>query len=602
MDGRNQNQRTREEILAEYTRWMVEATEDVDVITELKAMEGKEELIEDAFYKELSFGTGGLRGTIGAGTNRLNIHTVRKASQGLAEYINTSVNGEKSIVIARDSRIKSDLFSRAAAGVFSANGIKVHYFEDIMPTPVLSFAIRELRATAGVVITASHNPKEYNGYKVYGSDGCQITTEAAKTIQERIRSVDVFSDVKYEAADSGFIRGLVKAVGTSVYEKYIDAVLNQSVLYGDTIDTNASIVYTPLNGTGLKPVMDVLERAGYKNITVVQSQADPDGTFPTCPKPNPEVESTMEEGLKVCREVGADILIATDPDADRCGIAVKSDSAGTDYRLLTANETGLLLLDFICAQRLQHKTMPDYPVFMKTIVTNDMAEKVAKSYGVETINTLTGFKFIGEQISALEQQGRESDHIFSFEESYGYLTGSYVRDKDGVLAAYLIAEMFSLYKTRHFSILERLDQLYAQLGYCLNTQHSYEFKGSSGMATMTAIMDRLRSGGIDEMNQILNGTPTVGILSQEKDSRVNRIARLEDYKQGINGLPSSNVLKFYISSKEGENEASIVIRPSGTEPKLKVYVCVSGSSESEAKAAEQEISGNLERFIQEGMN
>ena len=586
-----------------YELWLANATED-NLKTELEEMD--ETTITDSFYKDLSFGTGGLRGTIGAGTNRMNVYTVRRASQGLSDYLlsstaattaatshtadthastapSTTLNtgtakakdGRISVVIARDSRIKSDLFAKAAAGVFAANGIHVYYFDDIAPTPLLSFAVRELHATAGVVITASHNPKEYNGYKVYGSDGCQITTEAARSIQAHISAVDVFTDVRYMSSDSAFIAGNVEAeavesVPENIYDSYLSAIKQQSVIYNESIDKNVSIVYTPLNGTGLKPITDVLSSSGYNNITVVESQSSPDGTFPTCPKPNPEERSAMEEGLTTCRTVKADLLIATDPDADRCGIAVRTTSS--DYRLLSANETGLLLLDYICSQRKRHHTLPSMGVFLKTIVTNDLAEKVAASYGLETINTLTGFKFIGEQLSILEAQGRENRFVFALEESYGYLSGTYARDKDGVLAAFLIAEMFSFYHSYGITLTQRLEQIYKTFGFCLNTQHSYSFPGASGMERMNGIMSSFRSN------------PPRLLADQH-------VEKVEDYSAGIGGLPKSNVLKYYTQY------SSVVIRPSGTEPKLKVYISARAISESAANDVEQAITAQIEERV-----
>ncbi len=576
-----------------YALWLEKATED-GLKPELQAMD--DQAIKDAFYKDLTFGTGGLRGIIGPGTNRMNVYTVRCASQGLADYllstpsssanssysassasdahtvnaVRSTEDGKRiSIVMARDSRIKSREFSDAAIGVFAANGIHVYAFDDIAPTPLLSFAVRYLHASAGIVITASHNPKEYNGYKVYGSDGCQITTEVARSIQECINSVDIFDTTYPMPWTTAKNYGLMEAVDKSVYEAYIQSVMNQSVLYNDTIDKSASIVYTPLNGTGLKPVTDVLHSSSYNNITVVESQAVPDGTFPTCPKPNPEEQSAMEKGLKACRECSANLLIATDPDADRCGIAIKD---GSDYRLLTANETGLLLLDYICSQREAHHTLPENGLFIKTIVTNDLAEKIAESYGLKTINTLTGFKFIGEQISALEKAGKEADFIFAFEESYGYLTGSYVRDKDGVLAAFLICEMYSFWQSAGVSLLQRLERIYKSFGFCLNTQHSYKFEGAEGMSRMKSIMQSFRT------------TPPTTLADQH-------VKIVEDYSEGLNGLPPSDVLKIY------SQYSSVVIRPSGTEPKLKVYISVTATNEANAQSVEDLISSQIEERI-----
>lgn len=556
--------RTKEDIRTEYNRWQDEA---ISLKSELNVMD--ESTKEDSFYRNLAFGTGGLRGVIGAGTNRMNVYTVAKASQGLANYVNAHYNNP-SIAIAFDSRIKSDLFSQTAAGVFAANNIKVHIYNELMPTPCLSYAVRALGCSAGIVITASHNPSKYNGYKVYGEDGCQITTEAAEAILSEIDKVDIFDDVKTLEFDRAVESGTIQYISDDIYASFTEEVKKQSMLFGDEIDRNVSIVYSPLNGTGLKPVTRALSEAGFTNITVVEEQKNPDGNFPTCPYPNPEIREAMELGLQYCERTGADLLLATDPDADRCGIAVRD---GNDYNLLTGNEVGLLLLDYICSQRVKHNKMPKNPVFVKTIVTMDLAEKIASHYGVETINVLTGFKFIGEQIGLLETAGREDDYICGFEESYGYLTGTYVRDKDAVNAAFMICEMFAFYKTRGISLVEKLDNIYATYGYCLNTLYSFEFDGAAGMQKMAEIMRRLRGEcSLD------------GIAGYE-------VRQLLDYSVGIDGLPKSDVLKFLFDF------GSVVVRPSGTEPKLKAYVSVTGDGEEQAKEIEQEIAKALKERV-----
>ena len=543
----------------EYERWLEYAT-DADIKTELEKMD--EAAIEDAFYRDLAFGTGGLRGTIGAGTNRMNVYVVAKASQGLANYL-LSTSIAPSVVIGYDSRIKSDVFARTAAGVFAANGIAVHFWPQLLPVPTVSFATRELGASAGVMITASHNPSKYNGYKVYGADGCQITTEAAASILSCISALDIFADVKSMDFDEAVDAGKVKYIDPSVLISFIEAVKSQSVLFGDPIDRDVAIVYSPLNGTGLVPVTRVLEESGFTNITVVEEQRNPDGNFPTCPYPNPEIREAMELGLEYCKKTGADLLLATDPDCDRCGIAVKT--AAGDYQLLTGNEVGLLLLDFICAQRTKHEKMPTHPTFVKTIVTMDLAEKIADHYGVKTVNVLTGFKFIGEVIGRMED---EQNYICGFEESYGYLTGSYVRDKDAVNAAFMICEMFAYYKTHGLSLLEKLQQIYNEYGYCLNTLHSYEFPGSAGMEKMSEIMQGFHKG-VDEIAGM-------------------KVERTEDYSKGLNGLPASDVLKYFTSS------GSVVIRPSGTEPKLKAYISVTAADRAAAEEVERKIVSDLE--------
>ena len=544
----------------EYQRWLAHVT-DQELLSELRSMDAA--AMEDAFYRDLTFGTGGLRGTIGAGANRMNIHVVARASQGLANWLGEGA----SVIIGYDTRIKSDLFARTAAGVFAANGILVRLWPEPLPVPTVSYAVRALGACAGVMITASHNPAKYNGYKVYGPDGCQITTEAAAEILAEIMRVDLFTDVKSMDFDAALAEGRIQQIDSGVLTAFLEEVKRQSVLFGDEIDRDVAIVYSPLNGTGLKPVTRALSESGFTNITVVEEQREPDGNFPTCPYPNPEIREAMELGLQYCERTGADLMLATDPDCDRCGIAVKAPDGS--YRLLSGNEVGLLLLDYICSRRIRHSRMPAHPVFVKTVVTMDLAEKIAASYGVETVNVLTGFKFIGEVIGRLEQAGRVSDYICGFEESYGYLTGSYVRDKDGVNAAFMISEMFAFYKTRGVSLLDKLRELYANYGYCMNTLHSYEFPGSAGMEKMRAIMAAFRRAP-----EYIGG---------------KKLLRIEDYGLGLNGLPKSDVLKFYT------DDASVVIRPSGTEPKLKTYISVTAENEEAARRIEEKISGELEK-------
>jgi len=541
----------------EYERWLAEVG-DSELLDELKSM--TETKIEDAFYRHLAFGTGGLRGTLGAGTNRMNTFVVARASLGLAHYIGRG----GSVVIGYDSRLKSDVFARTAACVFAACGVKVHIWPELLPVPTVSYAVRRLGASAGVMITASHNPAQYNGYKVYGPDGCQITTEAAAAILAEINRLDLFRDVRLIPFEKGLSDGSISYIDESVLTAFLGEIKNQSVLYGDEIDCNVAIVYTPLNGTGIKPVTRALSEAGFGNITVVEEQRAPDGHFPTCPYPNPEIREAMELGLQYCRRTGADLLLATDPDCDRCGIAVRAPDGS--YQLLSGNEVGLLLLDYICAQRIKHGTMPAHPTFVKTIVTMDLAEKIADHYNVKTVNVLTGFKFIGEVIGKMED---ERDYICGFEESYGYLTGSYVRDKDGVNAAFMIAEMFAFYKTRGVSLPEKLSELYAQYGYCLNTLRSHTFPGSAGMQKMGEIMADFR-----------RGLESVGGV---------KVTYTEDYSEGLNGLPKSDVLKFYLDT------GSVVVRPSGTEPKLKTYISVTAENRQRAEEIEKCIAADLER-------
>ena len=556
------------DIKNEYKRWLEYATADSDVASELKTMGAAK--IEDAFYRDLAFGTGGLRGVIGAGTNRMNVYTVAKASQGLADYLKKH-DENPSVVIGYDSRIKSDVFAKVSAGVFAANGVKVNIWPTLMPVPTVSFATRYLHTSAGVMITASHNPSKYNGYKVYGADGCQITTEAAAEILAEIEKLDIFADVRTGDFEAGVASGSIQYIPDEVYTAFVNEVKAQSVLFGDEVDKDVAIVYSPLNGSGLRPVTRTLKEMGYTNITVVKEQEQPDGNFPTCPYPNPEIKEAMSLGMEYAKRCNADLLLATDPDCDRVGIAVKNKAG--EYELLTGNQVGLLLLDYICSQRIKHGKMPDAPVMVKTIVTMDMGEQIASHYGLRTVNVLTGFKFIGEQIGRLEQQGKADSYVFGFEESYGYLTGSYVRDKDGVDGAYMICEMFSYYKTQGISLLEKLEELYQAYGYCMNTLHSYEFEGSAGFAKMQSIMQAFR-GDIKAFGG-------------------KKVVKLLDYAQGLDGLPKSDVLKFLL-----EGNCSIVVRPSGTEPKLKIYISVSAADKEAAEDIEAEIVKDAEKWFE----
>ena len=509
------------DIQKEYKRWLLNATKDEDLTSELKQMSNMQK--EDAFYRNLSFGTGGLRGVIGAGTNRINIYTIAKASLGLANYLNKHYENP-SVVIGYDSRIKSDLFAHTAAGIFASSGIHVYIYSCLLPVPCVSYGVRHLKTSAGVMITASHNPSIYNGYKVYGDDGCQITTNAADEILAEIESLDVFSDVRLGHFDTLVNEGKITYIEDSVLDSFIAEVKKQSVLYDEEVNKNVSIVYSPLNGAGLKPVTRTLKEMGYTNIFVVPEQENPDGNFPTCSYPNPEIKEAMALGMKYAKEKNADLLIATDPDCDRVGIAVKNHE--DEYVLLSGNETGLLLFDYICSQREKHHTMPQNPVLVKTIVTTDLAEKIAEHYNVSVINVLTGFKFIGEQIGLLEDKNEENRYIFGFEESYGYLTGTYVRDKDGVDGAYMICEMFSYYATRGISLLDKLNELYSTYGYALNTLHSFEFDGSAGVTYMQNIMKSARQ----DIHQIGS----------------KKVLQVLDYEKGINNLPKSDVIKFIL--------------------------------------------------------
>lgn len=558
-----------EAITKEYQRWLLQARADDEMMQELREMGNDPAKQEDAFYRNLAFGTGGLRGILGAGTNRMNGYTVAKASQGVADYLKKR-GPNPWVCIGFDSRIKSDVFAKVAAEVFAANGIGVWLWPTLSPVSTVSFAVRYLKADAGVMITASHNPSCYNGYKVYGADGCQITTQAAQAILAEIEKLDLFADVRRMAFADAVEQGKIRYIGQEVMTAFLEQVKGQSVLFGDEADKSVAIVYTPLNGAGLVPITEILRETGYTNVTVVKEQAQPDGTFPTCPYPNPEVKEAMALGLAYARKGKADLLLATDPDCDRVGAAVRGKDGG--YRLLTGNELGVLLLDYLCSQRVKHEKMPPEPVMVKTLVTTDMGEQIAAHYGVKTINVLTGFKYIGEQIGLLERRGRENSFIFGFEESYGYLAGGYVRDKDGVGGVYLLCEMVSYYAARGICLTEKLDRLFEQYGYRSNTLHSYEFSGSAGVNKMQDIMQTFRNRPVS-----LGGKKVLDML---------------DYSRGLNGLPKADVVAFRLA-----DACSVVVRPSGTEPKLKIYISVCASNRQEARRLEKGICDQVEEMI-----
>lgn len=560
----------REDIRNQYSLWLSCAEMDSDLKLELQKMDAAE--IEDAFYRNLAFGTGGLRGIIGAGTNRMNVYTVGKASQGLADYVNRYYKQEeRKVAISYDTRIKSELFAQVTAGVLAANDIQVYQYAQPMPTPCLSFAVRWLHCTAGVMITASHNPSQYNGYKVYGADGCQITMQIADQISSEIKKLDIFKDIKQTSFEAGLKQNYIHYIGNDIYDAYIDEVKSQSVLDGEKVDKRLSIVYTPLNGTGLRPVLRALKESGFSNVHVVKEQEPPDGGFPTCPFPNPENPEAMQLGLDMARQTGADLLLATDPDCDRVGIAARN--AAGKYILLNGNETGVLLLDYICARRIATGTMPKSPVVIKTIVTSEMARSIARHYDVQVVDVLTGFKFIGEQIGLLERENKADCFLFGFEESCGYLSGTYVRDKDGVDGALLISEMTAWYKSRGISLPEKLEELYRTYGYCLNLMLSYTFEGPFGISRIDEIMSTFRK----QKSHALFG---------------KRILACVDYSWGVNGLPSSNVLQYRL-----QDNISLVIRPSGTEPKLKAYISIGAENREVAQAEAEELRAALDARI-----
>lgn len=560
-----------------YRLWSDKQLEDKDLISELKEIEGKDSEITERFYRDLEFGTGGLRGVIGVGTNRMNIYTVGKATQGYSGYLNSKFSNP-SVAIAYDSRIKSDVFAVRAAEIFAANGIRVHLYKELMPTPALSFAVRFLGCSGGIVITASHNPSKYNGYKVYGCDGGQITNEAADEILSEIGRIDPFEDVKRIPFEQGLEQNLISYITEDTISSYIRAVSSES-LCEDGIDKNVSIVYTPLNGAGLGCVTRTLKENGFTNLTVVSEQENPDGNFPTCPYPNPEMKEALSLGIEYAKRLGSDLLLATDPDCDRVGTAVKS---GDGYVLLSGNEMGMLLFDYICKRRIAMDKMPAKPVAVKTIVTTDMLQKIAEDYGVLVIDVLTGFKYIGEQIGLLEDQGEGERYIFGFEESYGYLSGGYVRDKDGVNASLLICEMFAYYKAHNQSLIEVMNGLYKKYGYCLNTLRSYQFEGAEGFHRMNRIMEALR----EDMPSDILGLKVAAIYDYQEKFKVYPDGK----KKPILGLPKSNVLKIIL-----EGSVSFVMRPSGTEPKLKIYLSVSAENSKLSVELEQKLAREIEK-------
>ncbi len=558
-------------IMEKFNQWYKKANIDPDLMEELKAIKNDNNLINDAFYRDLEFGTGGLRGVIGAGTNRMNIYTVGKASQGLAEYVNT-LSKKPSIAIAYDSRIKSDLFAKTAASVFAANGIKVYIYKELMPTPMLSFAVRNLKCDAGVVVTASHNPAKYNGYKVYGADGCQLCLEGAEKVLSYIDKIDIFEGVKTVDFDLALENGQIEYIDEDVIEDYLNAVKACRVA-PDANVKSLNVVYSPLHGSGNKPVRRILDKIGITNVTVVSEQELPDGNFPTAPYPNPEIREAFNCALKLAQTVKPDLLLATDPDCDRVGIAVLDKG---EYKLLTGNEVGALLLDFIIAQRIKNGTMPQNPIAIKTIVTSELCGKICEDKGIELIDVLTGFKFIGEQIGLLEQKGEDNRFIFGFEESYGYLGGSYVRDKDAVIASMLICEMAAYYKQEGKNLVEVLEELYEKYGYFICAQISFACEGESGMKQIKGIMENLR-----------NNTP--------KEINRSKVVKADDYAKSVSydfnkntqteiKLPKSDVLCYYL-----EDGCSLIVRPSGTEPKIKFYLSAVGEDRLKSNQKIEEL-------------
>lgn len=553
-----------------YDLWCEKVT-DPELQADLKAMDesGDEAVIEDAFYRTLEFGTAGLRGVLGAGTNRMNIHTVGQATQGIANFINGQANdGEPgTVAICYDSRINSQLFAHTAASVLAANGIKSYVYPRLQPTPALSFATRYLGCAIGINVTASHNPSKYNGYKVYGPDGCQIASEIADAITQAIEGVDMFDDVRTMPFEDAQAAGLAAYIQEEVLDAFLDSVYDQHV---EQERSDLRVVYTPLNGTGLECVTRILERIGVTDIHVVEEQSKPDGNFPTCPYPNPEIREALECGISLCEQVHPDLLLATDPDADRVGIAVKD---GDDYQLLSGNEVGVLLLDFICRMRKENGTLPEHPVAVTTIVSTSLVDPVAAKYGVDMRRVLTGFKYIGGVIADLEQRGEKERFIFGFEESYGYLAGTHARDKDAVVASMLICQMARYYRTLGKNLYQAMQDIYREFGFHHNRTVSYAFEGSAGAETMSSIMAAFRSQPLSEIAGY-------------------KVEQFLDYQQGVGGLPSANVLEFDL-----EKGNKVIVRPSGTEPKVKVYLFTVGESVSEAEGLADVLSSAMAVFM-----
>ena len=557
--------------LEDYKRWAAAELEDPDLTRELKEIAGDDEQIKDRFAVALKFGTAGLRGVLGAGTNRMNIYVVRQATQGLANWVKTQ-GGSQSVAISYDSRINSDVFAKTAACVLAANGIHVRIYDALMPVPALSFATRYYKANAGIMITASHNPAKYNGYKAYGPDGCQMTDDAAAIVYAEIQKTDVLTGAKRIPFEEGLSSGMIQYVGEDCKEALYDAIKARSVRPGLCKTAGLKLVYSPLNGSGLVPVTRVLHDIGIDDITIVPEQQYPDGHFPTCPYPNPEIFEALKLGLELAEKSGADLMLATDPDADRVGIAIRCPDGS--YELVSGNEVGVLLLDYICQGRIEKGTMPANPVAVKSIVSTPLADAVAKSYGVEMRNVLTGFKWIGDQIARLEAAGQVDRFIFGFEESYGYLAGPYVRDKDAIIGSMLICEMAAYYRSIGSSIKERLEEIYAKFGRYLNKVDSFEFPGLSGMEKMAGIMDGLRKNPPAEIGGY----------------KVTSVTDYQDTEK--TGLPKANVLIYAL-----EGGATVVVRPSGTEPKIKTYFTTLGKDLAQAQAQKDRLAAALKPLL-----
>lgn len=568
------------DINALYNEWLEKATGDPDLKAELESIKGNDDEILDRFYRSLEFGTAGLRGVIGAGTNRMNIYTVGRATQGLADYLNANYDNP-SVAIGYDSRIKSDLFSKEAASVLAANGVKVYIYDELEPTPCLSYAIRYFHTQSGIIITASHNPAKYNGYKCYNPNGYQMTDEEAAEAYEYIQKVDYFTGIKKVDFDGAVNDGKIEFIGEEVIKSFLDEVQKQCINPEIVKNADLKVIYTPLNGTGNKPVRAILDRIGVKSVYVVPEQEYPDGNFPTCPFPNPEIKQVFEIGLEMNRKIGADILLATDPDCDRVGIAVP-DKTG-ELVLMSGNEVGAMLLNYILSQRLEKGTLPKSAIAVKSFVSTDLAEVIAKKYNCTFKNLLTGFKYIGELITNLEKEGRASDFVMGFEESYGYLAGTHARDKDAVVASMLICEMAAYYKTKNMNLVDVMNSLYDEFGYYCNEVKSYTFEGAAGMEKMAQIMDTLRQ----------NPPKTIGdfAVTAVSDYKTSKTTFTDGGEEKIE-LPKSNVLAFAL-----ENGNKVIVRPSGTEPKIKAYLTAVGNDKESASKIAKTLESAADEFM-----
>lgn len=566
------------DIKALYGLWKEKAKDDEDLIKELEEISGDEEAILDRFYMNLEFGTAGLRGVIGAGTNRMNVYTVNQATQGLADYLNSEFENP-GVAIAYDSRIKSDTFAKSAACVLAANGIKVYFYERLVPTPMLSFAVRRLNCQSGIIITASHNPSKYNGYKCYDPNGYQMTDEAADKTYNFIQNVDMFEGVKKTDFDTALAEGKICYIEDWVYEEFYENVLSASVY--DCNDTDLKVIYTPLNGTGNIPVREILSRKGIENVSVVKEQELPDGNFPTCPFPNPEIKQVFELAIEMGKAQNADLLLATDPDCDRVGIAVKTDEG---YKLMTGNEVGVMLAEYLLSRRSEMGTMPENPMVVKSFVTTNLVDKVAESYGAETVSLLTGFKYIGETITKLEEKGEADRFIVGMEESYGYLSGIHARDKDAVVASMLICEMACYYKSKGISLYEMMQGIYKKFGTYLNSLLNFGFEGASGMQKMKDMMNDLRNNPPKEI-----AGKTVTEIS---DYMASKTVSVETGIEKIINLPKSNVLAYALT-----DGCCVIVRPSGTEPKIKVYLTAAADNFEEAQKLSDALGADMKKYM-----